>query len=126
MSKTKLTPFELEIMDVVWKLGEPSVREVQEALSETKRPAYTTVQTILLRLEQKGAVRRTRKIGNAFLFQATITRKSAHRRILDEVLALFGGSAQPVVAHLLESGKLTLEDLKALEEAEAKKGGKKK
>jgi predicted transcriptional regulator len=126
MSKTKLTPFELEIMDVVWKLGEPSVREVQEALSEKKRPAYTTVQTILLRLEQKGAVRRTRKIGNAFLFQAAITRKSAYRRIMDEVLSLFGGSAQPVVAHLLESGKLTLEDLKALEEAEAKKGAKKK
>ncbi|HEV7922151.1 MAG TPA: BlaI/MecI/CopY family transcriptional regulator [Thermoanaerobaculia bacterium] len=126
MSKTKLTPFELEIMDVVWKLGEPSVREVQEGLSEKKRPAYTTVQTILLRLEQKGAVRRTRKIGNAFLFQAAITRKSVYRRILDEVLALFGGSAQPVVAHLLESGKLTLEDLKALEEAETKKGAKKK
>lgn len=126
MSKTKLTPFELEIMDVVWKLGEPSVREVQEALSEKKRPAYTTVQTILLRLEQKGAVRRTRKIGNAFLFQAAITRKSAYRRIMDEVLSLFGGSAQPVVAHLLESGKLTLEDLKALEEAQAKKGAKKK
>jgi predicted transcriptional regulator len=126
MSKTKLTPLELEIMDVVWKLGEPSVREVQEALSEKKRPAYTTVQTILLRLEQKGAVRRTRKIGNAFLFQAAITRKSVYRRILDEVLSLFGGSAQPVVAHLLESGKLTLEDLKALEEAEAKKGAKKK
>ncbi|HKO54370.1 MAG TPA: BlaI/MecI/CopY family transcriptional regulator [Thermoanaerobaculia bacterium] len=126
MSRTKLTPLELEIMDVVWKLGEPSVREVQEALSEKKRPAYTTVQTILLRLEQKGAVRRTRKIGNAFLFQAAITRKSVYRRILDEVLSLFGGSAQPVVAHLLESGKLTLEDLKALEEAEAKKGGKKK
>lgn len=116
-----LTKFELEIMDVLWRLEEGSVREVCEALTETKRPAYTTVQTIVQRLEQKGAVRRTRKIGNALMFAPAITRKSVYRRVLDELLELFGGSAQPVVAQLLESGKLTLEDLKALEERETKR-----
>ena len=124
-----LTRFELEIMDVLWRLGEASVREVQEAITEKKRPAYTTVQTIILRLEAKGAVRKTRKIGNAFLFEPAVTRKSAYRRIVDDLLELFGGSAQPVVAHLLESGKLTLDDLKAIEEQETektkKKGGRK-
>jgi BlaI family transcriptional regulator, penicillinase repressor len=119
--RIQLTKFELEIMDVLWRLEEASVREVMDALSEKKRPAYTTVQTIVQRLEQKGAVRRTRKIGNALMFEPSVTRVSAYRRAVDELLALFGGSAQPVVAHLLESGKLTLEDLKALEEAEGKK-----
>jgi predicted transcriptional regulator len=127
MSAHDLTRFELEIMDVLWRLGEASVREVCDALTERKRPAYTTVQTIVQRLEAKGAVRRTRKIGNALMFEPSITRKSVYRRIIDEMLDLFGGSAQPVVAHLLESGKLTLEDLKALEEASSKKskGGRK-
>lgn len=113
-------------MDILWRLGEASVREIQEAIADRKRPAYTTVQTIVNRLEQKGAVKRTRRISNAFLFQPAITRKSAYRRVVEELLDLFGGSAQPVVAHLLESGKLTLEDLKALEEtAKSKtKGGK--
>jgi BlaI family penicillinase repressor len=127
--RIQLTKFELEIMDVLWRLEEASVREVMDALSEKKRPAYTTVQTIVQRLEAKGAVRRTRKIGNALMFEAVLTRTSAYRRVVDELLALFGGSAQPVVAHLLESGQLTLEDLKALEEAEAAKkpakGGRK-
>ena len=118
--RTKLTRFELEIMELLWQLGEASVREVQEAIPEKSRPAYTTVQTIVQRLEAKGAVRRTRKIGNALMFEPVITRKSAYRRLIDEVLDLFGGSAQPLVAHLLESGKLTLEDLKELE----KKGKK--
>ena len=123
-----LTRFELENMDVLWRLEEASVREVCEALTERKRPAYTTVQTIVQRLEQKGAVTRTRKIGNALMFAPAVTRKSAYRRVVDDFLALFGGTAQPVVAHLLESGKLTLEDLKALEEnerARKKKGGRK-
>jgi BlaI family penicillinase repressor len=117
----KLTPFELEIMELLWQLREASVREIQEAIPEKSRPAYTTVQTIVQRLEAKGAVRRTRKIGNALMFEALVTRKSAYRRLIDDVLDLFGGSAQPLVAHLLESGKLTLEDLKELE----KKGGRK-
>lgn len=122
-----LTRFELEIMDVLWRLEEASVRELREALSERKRPAYTTVQTIVQRLEQKGAVKRTRKIGNALMFAPAVTKKSAYRRVVEDFLALFGGTAQPVVAHLLESGKLTLEDLKALEENERarKKGARK-
>jgi predicted transcriptional regulator len=121
-----LTRFELEIMDVLWRIGESSVREVCDALAETKRPAYTTVQTIVQRLEQKGAVKRTRKVGNALMFSPSITRKSAYRRVVDDLLSIFGGSAQPVVAHLLESGKLTLEDLKAIEDVEKKrKGGRK-
>jgi predicted transcriptional regulator len=119
-----LTRFELEIMDVLWRLGEASVRELRDALTDKKRPAYTTVQTIVQRLEQKGAVRRTRKIGNALMFEPAVTRKSAYRRVIDDLLTLFGGSARPVVAQLLESGKLTLEDLKALEEAEAGKKAK--
>lgn len=119
-----ITRFELEIMDVFWRIGEASVREVCDALAEKKRPAYTTVQTIVQRLEQKKALRRTRKIGNALMFEPAITRKSAYRRVVDDLLSLFGGSAQPVVAHLLETGKLTLEDLKALEEANQTKGKK--
>lgn len=119
MAKPKevnLTRFELEIMEILWNLGEASVREVQEKIVERKRPAYTTVQTIFARLEEKDAVRRTRKIGNAFLFEPLITRRSAYRRIIDQFLDIFGGSAEPVVARLLETGKLTLEDLKAMEE----------
>lgn len=123
----KLTKYELEIMEILWRRGEVSVREIQEAIVDRERPAYTTVQTIVNRLEQKGAVKRTRRISNAFLFQAAITKKSAYRRLIDELLGLFGGSAQPVVAHLVESGKLTLEDLKELEETAKRKpkGGKK-
>lgn len=111
-----LSKFELEVMDLLWSLGEASIREVQEAINERKRPAYTTVQTIFSRLEEKKAVRRTRKIGNAFLFEPLITRTSVYRRIIDEFLDLFGGSAEPVLSRLAETGKLTLEDLKAAEE----------
>ncbi|HJQ36278.1 MAG TPA: BlaI/MecI/CopY family transcriptional regulator [Thermoanaerobaculia bacterium] len=125
MHRTNLSRFELEIMDVLWRLGEASVREIRDALSEGRRPAYTTVQTIVQRLEQKAAVRRTRKIGNALMFEPAVTRKTAYRRVFDELLALFGGSAQPVVAHLVDTGKLTLEDLKALEEHAKKKGARK-
>jgi BlaI family penicillinase repressor len=116
-----LSKFELEIMEVLWKLGESSVREVQDNIQERKRPAYTTVQTIFARLEEKKAVRRTRKIGNAYLYEPLITRTSVYRRIVDDLLALFGGSAQPLVAQLLDSGKLTLEDIKALEDQQRKK-----
>jgi len=111
-----LSKFELEVMDILWDLREASVREVQEAINERERPAYTTVQTIFARLEEKKAVRRTRKIGNAFLFEPLITRTSVYRRMIDEFIDLFGGSAEPVMSRLIESGKLTLEDLKAAEE----------
>jgi predicted transcriptional regulator len=102
-------------MSALWELGTASVREIQEKLPEKKRPAYTTVQTIVYRLEEKGAVRRTKKIGNAHIFEATVTRKSAHRRLINELLALFGGSARPLMAHLVETGKLSLEDVRELE-----------
>ena len=111
----KLTKFELEVMSALWELGSASVREIQERLPEKKRPAYTTVQTIVYRLEEKGAVRRLKKIGNAHIFESAITRKAAHRRLIDELLDLFGGSARPLMAHLVESGKLTLDDVRALE-----------
>lgn len=111
-----LSRFELEIMEILWKLGEASVREVQEAIHERQRPAYTTVQTILSRLEEKKAVRRSRKIGNALLFEPLIAREPVYRRMIDDFLGLFGGSPRPLVARLLETGQLTLEDLKALEE----------
>ncbi len=114
--RIQLTRFELEIMDVLWRLEEASVREVMDALSEKKRPAYTTVQTILTRLEEMGAVRRTRKIGNAHLYQAVTTRQSTGARLIDELLDLFGGSPEPLVAHLIDTGRLTLEDVKHAEE----------
>jgi BlaI family transcriptional regulator, penicillinase repressor len=117
-----LTKFETEVMTILWRLGEATVREVQDAIDRDDRPAYTTVQTIVQRLEQKGAVRRTRKEGNALFFEPAITRKSVYRRLVDELLDLVGGS-QPLIVHLVESGKLSLEDLKAVEKA-AKKGRK--
>jgi BlaI family penicillinase repressor len=111
----KLTKFELEVMEAMWNLGRASVREIQESLPERKRAAYTTIQTIIHRLELKGAVRQVRKIGNAHIYEPVVTRDAAHRRLINELLEVFGGSAQPLMAHLAESGKLTLEDLKELE-----------
>jgi predicted transcriptional regulator len=111
----KLTKFELEIMDALWDLSSGSIREIHEHLPEKKRPAYTTVQTIVRRLEEKGAVRQTKQIGNAHIFEPAITRDAAHRRLINELLDLFGGSARPLMAHLAEAGKLTLEDVKELE-----------
>ncbi len=111
----KLTKFELEIMHALWELGSASVREIQERLPEKKRPAYTTVQTIVRRLEEKGAVRKLKKIGNAFVFEPVVTRKSAHFRLINELLDLFGGSARPLMAHLAEAGKLSLEDVREME-----------
>jgi BlaI family penicillinase repressor len=111
----KLTKFELEIMHTLWEINSGSVREIQERLPEKRRPAYTTVQTIVRRLEEKGAVRRLKKIGNAFIFEPVVTRKSAHHRLIDELLETFGGSARPLMAHLAESGRLSLADLKELE-----------
>ncbi|HUK91040.1 MAG TPA: BlaI/MecI/CopY family transcriptional regulator [Blastocatellia bacterium] len=118
--KPKLTKFELEVMDVLWKLKRASVREIQEQLAPEKDSAYTTVQTIVYRLEEKGAVRKIRKIGNAYIFEPIITRKSVHRRMIDELLDIFGGSTRPLMAHLVESGRLTLDDVKELEKTLAK------
>lgn len=113
--KTKLTRFELEVMDELWRLGRASVRELLEALPDRKQPAYTTVQTIVRRLEEKGAVRQIRKIGNAHIYEPVMTRKAAYRRLIDDFLDLFGGSPAPLMAHLVESGRLSLGDLQELE-----------
>jgi predicted transcriptional regulator len=132
----KLSKLEFAIMDALWIRGESSIRELQEAFPAKKRPAYTTIQTTVYRLETKGSVRRTRKVGNFHIFAATVSRSAAQRRLIDDLLALFGGRTQPVMAHLIESGKLTLDDIKdaekALHEMEArglevsKKGGTRK
>jgi BlaI family transcriptional regulator, penicillinase repressor len=115
MPKPKVTRFELELLEQLWKLGASSVREVQESLPEKDRPAYTTVQTIMYRLEEKKAVRRTKKIGNAHIFEPLVTRKAVYRRLIDDLLDLFGGSPAPVMSHLVDSGKLSLEDIRAVE-----------
>jgi predicted transcriptional regulator len=111
MAHPKLSKLELQIMDVLWERGTVSIREIQEAFPEKDRPAYTTIQTTVYRLETKKAVRRVKKIGNAHLFEAIVNRGAAHRRLIDEILNLFGGRTQPMMAHLIESGKLTLEDI---------------
>jgi BlaI family penicillinase repressor len=118
---------ELQIMEVLWQRGRVSIREVQEALA-APRPAYTSVQTTIYRLEAKDAVRRVRKIGNAHIFEAAVSRNAAHRRLLDHVLGLFGGRIQPVMAHWAESGNMTEQDVeeaeKLLRELAASKSGK--
>ncbi len=116
MAHPRLTKLELQIMDALWSNGAISVREIQEAFPEKDRPAYTTVQTMVYRLESKKAIRRTKKIGNAHIFEAVVSRSAAQRRLIDELLDFFGGSSQPVVAHLIESGSLTLEDVKGAEQ----------
>src|SRR5262249_34387494 len=121
----KLTRFEMEIMDALWELGSASIREVHEKLPEKKRPAYTTVQTMIRRLEEKGAVRQTKQIGNAHIFEPTFTRDAAHKRLIDELLEIFGGSARPLMAHLAEAGKLSLEDVRELESMLSEKTGEK-
>jgi BlaI family penicillinase repressor len=115
MPEPRISRFELQLLEKLWDLGPCSVREIQESLPVKERPAYTTVQTMIYRLEEKGAVRRVKKIGNAHLFQAVLTRKAVHRRFIGELLSLFGGSAAPVMSHLVETGKLTLADVKELE-----------
>ena len=111
----KLTKLELQIMEALWTRGEASIREIQEYFPEKKRPAYTTIQTTVYRLEAKKAVRRVKKVGNFHVFEAAVSRNAAQRRLIDDLLALFGGRTQPVMAHLIESGKLTLEDVKEAE-----------
>lgn len=111
----KLSKLELRIMETLWSAGPCSIREIQEAFPEKGRPAYTTVQTTVYRLENKKAVRRAKKVSNAHIFEATVTRNAAQRRLIDDLLALFGGRTQPVMAHLIETGKLTLEDVQEAE-----------
>jgi BlaI family transcriptional regulator, penicillinase repressor len=118
MAQPKFSKLELKIMEILWSRGACSVREIQEAFPESKKPAYTTVQTTVYRLlEGKKAVKIVRRISNANIFDAAISRDDAGRRLMDDALALFGGRTKPVMAHLVESGKLTLEDVKDAEKA---------
>jgi BlaI family transcriptional regulator, penicillinase repressor len=114
MPQPKLTKLELQILEILWAQGKASIREIQEAFPEP-RPAYTTIQTTVYRLEGKKAVRRVRKISNAHIFEPTVARDVARHRLLDEILSFFGGRAQPMMAQLAEAGKLTLEDVRELE-----------
>lgn len=116
MAAPKLTRLELQIMEALWSNGASSIREIQEAFPKQNRPAYTTVQTTVYRMEGKKVLRRVKKISNAHIFEATISREAARGRLIDDLLSLFGGRTQPVMAHLVESGKLTLADI---EEARA-------
>ena len=111
MTIPKLSRTELKVMEALWSNGASSIREIQETLPAKGRPAYTTVQTLVYRLEAKGAVRRTKKIGGAHIFEAAVSRNAAQRRLVDELLGLFGGRAQPLMSHLIEAGKLTLDDI---------------
>jgi predicted transcriptional regulator len=111
MRQPKLSKLELQIMEVLWTGGPCAIREIQESFGAKYRPAYTTVQTMVYRLEAKKALRRSRKIGNAHIFEAVISRDAARARLVDEFLSLFGGRMQPVMAQLIEAGNLTPRDV---------------
>jgi BlaI family transcriptional regulator, penicillinase repressor len=114
MNRPRLTKLELQILEALWARGKASIREIQEAFAKP-RPAYTTIQTTVYRMEGKGAVRRLRKIGNAHIFEPMVPRDVARHRLLDEILSFFGGRAQPMMAQLAQAGKLTLDDVRELE-----------
>jgi predicted transcriptional regulator len=125
MPAPKLTKLELQIMETLWTNGASSIREIQEAFPKKGRPAYTTVQTTVYRMEGKRVLRRTKKISNAHIFEAIVSRAAARGRLIDDLLSLFGGRTQPVMAHLVESGRLTLADIEEAQAAlrkSAKKG----
>ena len=124
MAQPKLSRLELQVMEALWTRQQASIREVQESFAEKDRPAYTTVQTIVYRLEGKKAVRRVKKVGNFHIFEAAITRDAAQRRLIDDLLTLFGGRIQPVMSRLIESGKLTLRDIREAEKTLRKLEGK--
>jgi len=126
MAKSKLSNRENQIMEILWARGEASIREIHEALPAKKRPGYTTVQTMVNRMEAKAVVRRVRKVGNFHIFAATVSRQLVQRRLVDELLALFNGRSQPVMAHMIESGNLTLEDVKEAEKTLRKLARKEK
>jgi BlaI family transcriptional regulator, penicillinase repressor len=124
MPEPKLAKLELRIMDTLWTRGTASIREIQESFPEKERPAYTTIQTTVYRMEAKKAVRRVKKVGNFHIFEPAVSRTAAQSRLIDDLLALFGGRSQPVMAHLIESGKLTLADVKEAEKTLRKLGRK--
>jgi BlaI family penicillinase repressor len=115
MTEPKLTKLELQIMEALWTQRQASIRDIQEAFPQKSRPAYTTIQTTVYRLEAKRAVRRIKKVGNFHIFEAAVSRNAAQGKLIDDLLALFGDRTQPVMAHLIESGKLTLKDVKEAE-----------
>jgi len=123
MMLPKLTRLELQIMEALWTKGPCSVREIQESFPARKRPAYTTVQTTVYRLETKKALRRVKKISTALIFEAAVTRDAAQRRLIDDLLSLFGGRGRPIMAHLVESGTLTLDDVREAEQTLLKLAG---
>jgi predicted transcriptional regulator len=115
MALPRLSNLEMRIMEILWTHGSASVREIQEKFPAKKRPAYTTVHTMVHRLEGKKALRKTGKIASAHVFEATIPREAARRRLIDDFLAVFGGETQPIMTHLIEAGKLSLEDVQEAE-----------
>jgi BlaI family transcriptional regulator, penicillinase repressor len=117
MPLPKLTKLELQIMEALWNRGASSIREMQEFFPERDRPAYTTIQTTVYRMERKKVLRRVKKISNAHIFEAVVSRHAAQRRLIDDLLGFFGGRVQPVVAHLVESGRLTIDDVREAEKA---------
>ena len=125
MAGARLTKFEIQIMETLWTRGEASIREMQEAFAAKRRPGYTTVQKMVYRMEEKKVLRRVRKVGNFHVFAAMVSRDAAQRRLVDDLLAMFGGESRPVVAHLIGAGKLTLEDVEYAEKAlkNLKEGG---
>ncbi len=115
MPPPRLSKLEFQIMETLWDKNECSIREIQEAFPAKKRPAYTTIQTTVYRMEAKGVVHRLRKVGNFHVFAPAISREAAQRRLIDDIVAIFGGRGQPVMAHLIETGKLSLDDVKEAE-----------
>ena len=115
MPPPRLSRLEYQIMETLWAKGESSIREIQEAFPARTRPAYTTVQTTVNRMEGKDVVRRARKVGNFHIYEPAVSREAAQRRLIDDLLAIFGGRSQPVMAHLIEAGKLSLDDVKEAE-----------
>lgn len=116
MAGRRLSSLQMQIMETLWNRGEASIREMQEGFPAKKRPGYTTVQTMVYRMEAKKLVRRVRKVGNFHMFAAMVTREATQRRLVEDLLAMFGGRSQPVMAHLVEAGKLSLDDVKEAEE----------
>jgi BlaI family penicillinase repressor len=127
MPRHRFTPLELQIMEALWALGASSVREIVESLPDRRRPAFTTIQTTIYRLESKGAVRCVKRISNANIFEAAVTRQQAESDFADQLIAFFGGKSHRVIAHLAETGKLTPDDLEQIEktirEAKRKRRG---
>lgn len=117
MPAPRLSRLEFQIMETLWARDEASIREIQDSFPTKRKPAYTTIQTTVYRMESKGVVRRVKKVGNFHVFAASVSRDAAQRRLIDELLGFFGGSSQPVMAHLVESGRLSLEDIKEAEKA---------